>query len=248
MNVTRRFKSYFLRGLAVLLPTMLTIWILAWGYGLIQRNVSKHINMGIIRAQTWVWTQRHEGISEGAVEQYKSDLDKKFANGFAGSIVGLLIAMVVIVLVGALLASVVGRALWGVVERSIMNTPVVRRVYPYVKQVTDFVLPPEDQKRMFSQVVAVEYPRQGLWSIGFVTGSGLRKISQGKQREFLTVLISTCPTPITGPVVFVPKEETIALDMTVEEAVRFIVSAGVVAPDGQHAMTLPAAVVGQEKS
>ena len=248
MNVTRRFKSYFLRGLAVLLPTMLTIWILAWGYSFIQRNVSVYINTSLVKAQTWVWAQRHEGISEDAVKKYRSDLTEKFAKGFAGSVVGLLIATVVIVLVGALLASVVGRALWRVVEASIMNTPVVRRVYPYVKQVTDFVLPPEDQKRMFSQVVAVEYPRPGLWSIGFVTGSGLMRISQGKQQEFLTVLISTCPTPITGPVVFVPKEETIALDMTVEEAVRFIVSAGVVAPEGQHAMTLPAAVVGQEKS
>lgn len=247
MNVTRRFKSYFLRGLAVLLPTMLTIWILAWGYGLIQRNVTVHINKGIVKAQTWVWTQRHQGISEDAVEKYESDLTEKFAEGFAGSIVGLLIAMVAIVLVGALLASVVGKALWSVIEASIMNTPVLRRVYPYVKQVTDFVLPPEDQKRMFSRVVAVEYPRPGLWSIGFVTGSGLRRISQSEQQEFLTVLISTCPTPITGPVVFVPKEEAITLDMTVEEAVRFIVSAGVVAPDGACPSALPAAPVEQEK-
>jgi len=247
MNVTRRFKSYFLRGLAVLLPTMLTLWILAWGYGLIQRNVSIHINKGIVRAQTWVWIQRHEGISEEATEKYKSDLDEEFVNGFAGSIVGLLIAMVAIVLVGALLASVMGRALWRIIEASIMNTPVVRRVYPYVKQVTDFVLPPEDQKRIFSQVVAVEYPRQGLWSVGFVTGSGLRRISQSEQQEFLTVLISTCPTPITGPIIVVPRAEAILLDMTVEEAVRFVVSAGVVVPDGQRPTPLLAAAIGQEK-
>lgn len=247
MNVTRRFKSYFLRGLAVLLPTMLTLWILAWGYGLIQRNVSFYINKGIVRAQTWVWTQRHEGISQDAVEQYKSDLDEKFVNGFAGSIVGLLIAMAAVVLVGALLASVMGRALWGVIEASIMSTPVLRRVYPYVKQVTDFVLPPEDQKRMFSQVVAVEYPYKGLWAVGFVTGSGLRRISEDAQQEFLTVLISTCPTPITGPIVIVPKEQTISLDMTVEEAVRFVVSAGVVAPDGQRPIPWPAALIEPEK-
>jgi len=63
MNVTHRFRGYFLRGLAVLLPTILTIWILAWGYGLIQRNISVHINKGIVKAQTWVWVQKHEGIS-----------------------------------------------------------------------------------------------------------------------------------------------------------------------------------------
>jgi len=247
MNITRRFKSYFLRGLAVLLPTMLTVWILAWGYGLIQRNVTVHINKGIVKAQTRVWAQRHQGISEDAVKKYESDLTERFAKGFAGSIVGMGVAMVAIVLVGALLASVVGKALWRVIEASIMNTPVLRRVYPYVKQVTDFVLPPEDQKRMFSRVVALEYPRPGLWTIGFVTGSGLRRISQSEQREFLTVLISTCPTPITGPVVFVPKEETIALDMTVEEAVRFVVSAGVVAPNGRCPSARPAALVEQEK-
>jgi uncharacterized membrane protein len=247
MNVTRRFRNYFLRGLAVLLPTMLTIWILAWGYGLIRWNVSVHINRGIVRAQTWVWAQKHPGISDDAIEKYRSDLDERFAKGFAGSIVGLLIAAVVTVLVGALLAGVVGRAVWRVIEASIANTPVVRRVYPYVKQVTDFMLPLEDQKSMFSKVVAVEYPRQGCWSVGFVTGSGLRQISQHERQEFLTVLVSTSPTPITGPVVVVPKEETISLDMTIEEAVRFVVSAGVVAPDGRHPSALPATSVEQEK-
>jgi len=246
MNVTRRFRNYFLRGLAVLLPTMLTLWILAWGYGIIQRNVSIHINKGIVRAQTWVWTQRHKEISQDAIEKYKSELDEKFVKGFAGSIAGLLVAVVAIVLVGALLASVMGKALWGIIEASIMNTPVLRRVYPYVKQVTDFVLPPEDQKRVFSQVAAVEYPCKGLWSVGFVTGSGLRSISENVQQEFLTVLISTAPTPITGPIVVVPKEQAILLDMTVEEAVRFVVSCGVVLPEGQRPMALPAAAIGQE--
>jgi len=247
MNITRRFRSYFLRGLAVLLPTMLTMWILAWGYGLIQRNVSVHINRGLVKAQTWVWVQRHEGISDDAVKKYEENLNERFAKGFAGSIVGLLIAMVAIVLVGALLASVMGRALWGIIEASIMNTPVLRRVYPYVKQVTDFVLTAEDQQRVFSKVVAVEYPRKGLWSVGFVTGSGLRKISRSEHQELLTVLISTCPTPITGPVIIVPKEETIALDMTIEEAVRFVVSAGVIAPDDRRPVALPAGPIEQEK-
>ena len=247
MNLTRRFRNYFLHGLAVLLPTMLTIWILAWGYGLIQENVSSHINTGIVKAQKWVWAQRHEGISQAAIDQYEKKLNDKFVNGFAGSIVGLLVAMLAVVLVGALLASVMGKALWGIIEASIMNTPVLRRVYPYVKQVTDFVLPPEDQKRVFSQVVAVEYPYKGLWAVGFVTGSGLREISEDVQQEFLTVLISTCPTPITGPIVIVPKEQTISLDMTVEEAVRFVVSAGVVAPNGQQPRALPATVIEQEK-
>lgn len=99
---------------------------------------------------------------------------------------------------------------------------------------------------MFSQVVAVEYPRKGCWSVGFVTGEGLRKIAETEQQEFLTVLVSTCPTPITGPIVFVPKDEVIMLDMTVEEAVRFVVSGGVVTPDDRRPSALPAAPVEQE--
>jgi len=156
-----------------------------------------------------------------------------------GSVAGFIIALVAVLIVGALLASVVGRTLWRIIENFIMKTPFLRRVYPYVKQVTDFVLTPEEQARLFSRVVAVEYPRKGIWSIGFVTGSGLKKIADDVEKEFLTILVPTSPTPVTGSVIIVPKEQTIALDMTIEEAFRFIISAGVVAPDNQRAPVAP---------
>jgi uncharacterized membrane protein len=134
--------------------------------------------------------------------------------------VGILIALVIVVLVGALLASVAGKALWRIIEGFIMNTPILRRVYPYVKQVTDFLFSEEgDRQQMFSRVVAAEYPRKGTWSLGFVTGSGFRSVVGGTQKEFVTVMIPTSPTPVTGYVVVLPKE-TIALDMTIEEAFR----------------------------
>jgi len=179
------------------------------------------------------------GITPAALETYREDLTTRFATGFAGSIVGLLIAVGAVFLVGALLASVVGRALWRLVEAFIMNTPFLRRVYPYVKQITDFLLTQEDQKRMFSQVVAVEYPRKGIWSIGFVTGSGLRRIVDSAERECLTVLVPNSPTPVTGYVIVVPKEQTIALDMTIEEAFRFALSAGVITPERERTVALP---------
>jgi uncharacterized membrane protein len=168
-------------------------------------------------------------------------LTRILVDGAAGSAVGFFIALLLVFAIGALLASVVGRALWRVVEAFIMSTPVLRRVYPYVKQVTDFVLTQEEQQKMFSRVVAVEYPRKGIWSIGFVTGSGLKRITQSVQKEFLTVLVPNSPTPVTGYVIIVPKEQTIALEMTIEEAFRFAVSAGVVAPDRDDAMALPRA-------
>ncbi len=236
MNIGRRFKSYFLRGLAVLLPTMLTLWILAWGYEFIQDNVSIHINRGLVKALVWL----HSG-SEEALEQYEAKLEEIFVTGLAGSAVGLLIAVAAVFLVGALLASVVGRALWRIIEAFIMSTPVLRRVYPYVKQVTDFLLTQEDQKRMFSRVVAVEYPRQGIWSIGLVTGSGLRRIADNVHEECLTILVPNSPTPVTGYVIVVPKAQTIALEMTIEEAFRFAISAGVITPDHEHPIPLPGA-------
>ena len=116
-----------------------------------------------------------------------------------------------------------------------MNTPFLRQVYPYVKQVTDFLLTQKEQKNVFSRVVAVEYPRKGIWSMGMVTGSGLKKVVDSVEKEFLTILIPTSPTPFTGFVIMVPKEQTIELDMTIEEALRFAISAGVIAPSNEHA-------------
>ena len=136
--------------------------------------------------------------------------------------------------VGALLASVVGRSLWHMVEKFIMNTPFLRQVYPYVKQVTDFLFTQQQQKRMFSSVVAVEYPRKGVWSMGLVTGRGLKKVADETKKEVLTILIPTSPTPFTGFVIMVPREQTIDLDITVEEAIRFAVSAGVITPQRQQ--------------
>lgn len=238
MGTSSRFKSYFLRGLAVVLPTLLTLWILGWAYGFIHKNISRHINRGVV--EVLVWAQGREGLSEDALDDYREKVESRFFLAFTVSVVGLLIAVGIVFLVGALLASVVGKAFWRLIERFIMNTPVLRGVYPHVKQVTDFLLTQEDQKRMFSRVVAVEYPRQGIWSIGFVTGSGLRKVVDRAEQECLTVLVPNSPTPVTGYVVVVPKDQTISLDMTIEEAFRFAVSAGVITPEGNQAVALPA--------
>lgn len=222
-----RFKSYFLRGLAVLLPTILTIGIFVWGYKFIQNNISIHINRGLVRLTMLVKGLEWDDPGNEAIKQVWS---RFWVDGW-GSIAGFLIALIAVCVVGALLASVMGRTLWRMVEKFIMNTPVLRKVYPYVKQVTDFLFAQEEQGRPpFSRVVAVEYPRKGIWSIGFVTGSGLEKVVDNVKKEFLTILIPTSPTPFTGFIIMVPKKQTIDLDMTIEEAFRFTVSGGVIAP------------------
>lgn len=230
-----RFKSYFLRGLAVLLPTILTIWIFVWGYSFIQDNIGIHINRGLVRLTILV-----KGLGGGNAQVRKVWSDF-WVDGW-GSIAGFIVALVAVCILGAILASVVGRTIWRMVEGFIMNTPFLRRVYPYIKQITDFVLTQEEKKKMFSRVVAVEYPRKGIWSMGFVTGSGLEKVVNNVKKEFLTVLIPTSPTPFTGFVIMVPKKQTIELDMTMEEALRFAVSAGVITPGGERvAAALPEA-------
>jgi uncharacterized membrane protein len=152
-----------------------------------------------------------------------------WVNGW-GSITGFVVALVIVLVVGLTLASVLGRALWRTVEKFIMNTPFLRQVYPYVKQITDFLLKPEEQKKLFSRVVLVEFPRKGLWSIGMVTGPGIKKIVDKVEKEFLTVFIAHAPSPLTGFVILVPKDEVIDAGMTIEEALRFIVSGGVISP------------------
>jgi len=221
MGIAKRVKSYFFRGLAVLLPTIVTIWILAWGYSFIQKNISYYINQGLV----WLIMR-----TPFLMNSWTEDMLTEFWVNGAGSIAGFIIALIAVLIVGALLASVVGRTLWRMIEAFIMNTPVLRRIYPYVKQVTDFVLTQDEQKQLFSRVVAVEWPRKGVWSIGFVTGSGLKTVVDSVQKEFLTILIPNSPAAVTGWVAMIPKEETVALDMTVEEAFRFAISAGVVNP------------------
>jgi uncharacterized membrane protein len=192
-----------------------------WGYKFIQENISVHINRGIVRLVMFL-----QGEQQYLTEE---DMVKFWVDGW-GSVAGFLIAVVVVCIVGIVLTSVVGKALWRMVEKFIMNTPFLRQVYPYIKQITDFLLKGQEQQKTLRSVVAVEYPRKGIWSVGYVTGSGIRKIVEGKDKEFVTILIPTAPTPLSGFVIMVPKEDTIDLDMSIEEALRFIISAGVITP------------------
>jgi uncharacterized membrane protein len=219
MAKSGRFRHYFLRGLAVLLPTVLTIWLILWGFNFINDKISVHIKRGIVLLIK---------LAGGSEEELA-----KFWVGTALSVAGFVIAVGIVFVLGAFLASVVGRSIWRGVERLMMNTPILKQIYPYVKQVTDFFFTQEEAKKMFSKVVAFEYPRKGIWSIGYVTGSGLKKIVEGQEKEFVTILIPTAPTPLSGFVIMVPKEDTIELDMTIEEALRFIISVGVIVPGGQ---------------
>ena len=240
MRVMGYFKSFFLRGLAVLLPTILTIWIFIWGYGFIQKNISVYINRGIV----WL-VMEVQGVSGEEATKVFEDF---WVHG-PGSIAGFIVSLIGVCIVGAILASVVGKTLWRMIEKFIMEIPFLKKVYPYIKQITDFLLTKD--KLSFSRVVAFEYPRRDVWALGLVTSNGLKSLNKEIGKEHLTVFLPTSPTPFTGFIMMVPKEEVIDLDITIEEAIRFTVSGGVITPsmklneknyDGR-----PDELVGQEK-
>lgn len=134
-------------------------------------------------------------------------------------------------LLGKFLAAGVGRILWKSMEGIIAQLPIIRTVYNSVKQVTDFFVGESDID--FQRVVAVEYPRKGMWSVGFVTGESLLSIRGAVQDPVVSVLMPTSPVPGTGFTVTVAKSETIDLDIPIEQALQFVVSCGVVVPEGQ---------------
>lgn len=136
-------------------------------------------------------------------------------------------------LLGKFLAAGVGRYLWNSMENVINQLPIIRTVYSSVKQVTDFFVG-ESETNDFQRVVAVEYPRKGVWSLGFVTGESMLTIRGAVDGEpIVSVLMPTSPVPGTGFTISVRKSETIDVDIPIEQALQFVVSCGVVIPDGE---------------
>ncbi|MCR9296575.1 MAG: DUF502 domain-containing protein [bacterium] len=140
----------------------------------------------------------------------------------------LLVFLSVLYFVGRFLAAGVGRFFVTGFERLINQLPLVRNLYSSVKQVTDFVL--SEREIEFTRVVAVEYPRVGIWSIGFVTSDSLPTLRNSLGEDLVSIFVPTSPMPMTGFTVNVRKREVVDLELTIDQAVQFIVSCGVVCP------------------
>lgn len=134
-------------------------------------------------------------------------------------------------LLGKFLAAGIGRVTWNLIERGILRLPLVRNVYDSVKQVTDFMF--SDRELEFRRVVAVEYPRKGIWSIAFVTGESLLDIRAATGEPMLSLMIPSSPMSVTGYTITVPKSDTIDMNLTVDQALQFVISCGVVVPAHQ---------------
>jgi uncharacterized membrane protein len=134
-------------------------------------------------------------------------------------------------LLGNLFAAGLGRVFWSWFEQGIGRLPIVRSVYSSTKQVTDYVF--SDRELDFTRVVAVEYPARGIWSLAFVTSEGIADVQKAAGEPMLAIMVPTSPLPITGYTMLIPRSEVLDVNMSVEEAVEYLVSCGVVVPQQQ---------------
>lgn len=256
-SFTSDFKRFFGRGLAILLPTAVTLWLLWQAFGFVYNTVAQPINRATRIAVIWVVPQviddeqlpdwfrvTPEEISEARqsrTEIRESDTDasielmlrSEYLRNFWRehpylNLTGLFIAILLIYLAGILLGNIVGKSLYARVERLITRIPGFKQVYPHVKQVVDMIM--GEKKMAFSKVVVVEYPREGVWTVGFLTGNSIRQIDDHAGDRVVSVFIPTSPTPFTGFTINVPHDKVQELSMTIEEALRFVITAGVLAP------------------
>jgi uncharacterized membrane protein len=147
--------------------------------------------------------------------------------------VGLVIMLVFLTLVGMLTAGFVGRGLVRLGESFLARMPVVSSIYSTLKQLFEAVL--THSSRSFREVVLIEYPRRGIGSIAFVTGPTRGEIQARSEDELVNVYLPTTPVPTSGFLLFVPRKDLVHLDMTVEEALKLVISGGIVSTDAVEA-------------
>ena len=133
-----------------------------------------------------------------------------------------------ITLMGWLSKLLIGRALVNLFERMVDNVPLIRNVYNTVKQIRDTFV--QQEKAVFQQSVIIEYPRKGIWVLGFLTGVGKGEIQHRTSAELLNVFVPTTPNPTSGFLLMVPKNEVHFLDMAIGDAMKLIISGGAVVP------------------
>jgi uncharacterized membrane protein len=264
------FRKAVVRGLATLLPPLLTILIFLWVITTTHRYVLDPVTWGAREALVWLISDTQQDLHEtdnvvasdgqvyrriengtfipkyvyDTVRENPGDTPAVTANDFYERYVNLtylrpwvaipvflLVFIVVLYLLGRFMAAGIGRFFWNLFERVILRLPLVRNVYSSVKQVSDFLF--TEREIEYTRVVAVEYPRKGIWSLGMVTGESLLDIRSAANEPVLSVLIPTSPMPVTGYTVTVLKSETIDLNISIDQAFQFIVSCGVVIPPQQ---------------
>lgn len=141
---------------------------------------------------------------------------------------GLIVLVIVLTMIGALTAGFVGRLYVRMSERLLNRMPIIRGIYGAIKQILETVL--AQKSNAFRDAVLVEYPRRGIWAIAFITGATKGEVQNITEEECINIFLPTTPNPTSGFLLFVPKKELIPLSMSVEEAMKMVISGGIVTP------------------
>lgn len=206
MNALRR---WLLSGLLVIVPLAVTLGVLSWVIGLLDQTL-------------WLLPQRWQDwlMAEG-----------QFAGSGRIRGVGVLLTLAILLSVGAVASNFIGKRLLGWGDALVRRIPVVRSIYTSVKQVSDTVF--SESGNAFRTAVLIEWPRQDVWTIAFVTGAPAGEVASHLGHEdYLGVYVPTTPNPTGGYFVMLRRSDCIELQMSVDAALKYIVSMGVVVPGG----------------
>ena len=193
-------KRYIITGLLIWAPLGITLWVLSFILGMMDQSIMLLPNAWQPRALV----------------------------GFNIPGVGAVMTLLVVFITGLLTANFIGQRLVRWWEALLHRIPVVRSIYQSVKQISDTVFSPSGQA--FRQAVLVQYPRQGSWTIGFLTGTPGGEIADRLGDNMVSLYVPTTPNPTSGFFLMVPKSDVLELDMSVEDALKYLISMGVVAP------------------
>jgi uncharacterized membrane protein len=202
-----RMRNYFLTGLVVVGPVSITLYI-AWNF---------------------------IALVDGWVKPYVPSIynpDSYLPFPVPG--VGLVFAVLLLTIIGALAANLLGRSLISAGELMLGRTPIVRNVYQGLKQIFESVVSASSPQQSFQKVAVMEFPSKGIWSIVFVTGEAAREITKEVPgQDLVSVFMPTGMLPPSGFVCFVPRKSVVPIHMSVEDAAKIIISAGMVNPETQ---------------
>jgi uncharacterized membrane protein len=218
------FRRFFVRGLAAILPTLITLWLLVWAWDFLWQNIGQYI-IHFIRL-AWYYAGKQGWMQPQSVQYIMYHWD---IGDLSTRIIGVLLSIVLVYFIGVFVGNLIGRTFWRLAERAVLRIPLVRAIYPAVKQVTDFILADRTRHFEHSRVVAVQPHEQNIWSLGLVTSSGSWTLGENAE-EMVTVFVPSTPTSFSGYVLVVPRSKVIELPMTVEEAMRLLISGGVIMP------------------
>lgn len=213
-----RLRANFLTGLVVIAPVGLTIWliwsIVGWVDGFVLPLVPNR-------------------YQPDKMIQDLLGLDPTVQINVRG--IGVVIFLIFTVIVGWMAKGLIGRSMIAFAESLVERTPVVRSIYSGIKQISETVF--AQSERSFEKACLIEYPRRGIWAIGFISTNTKGELAaRGNNGEpMLSIFVPTTPNPTSGFLLFIPEKDVIVLDMTVEEAAKLVISAGLVYPNGKDA-------------